>query len=210
MPLVLCETIAPACWLAIWQIAESQAFFLERLPLDEYTSEELEGISHPQKQLEWLASRYCLEHLAQHVGLVHSGLSKDEFGKPFLSNCTAEMSLTHTTEYVAVAIHLSQAIGIDMERPSEKLRKIANKYLADDEQTASKLDLRQLCIYWSAKEALYKLYGRKKLHFKENIRVDPFATEAERLVGSIVLPEGTQHYHIYTRWLGEYVLVLAF
>lgn len=209
MALVLCEMIAPGCWLAIWEIAESQAFFLEKLPLDEDTSDELAAISHPQKQLEWLASRYCIEVLTQRLGIKHRGVAKDEFGKPFLTESGVEMSLTHTAEYVAVTIHPERAIGIDMEKPSEKLRKIASKYLSESEIQASRLELRALCIYWSAKEALYKLYGRKRLHFKENISVEPFVAEANQLRGSIVLPEATYSYQLYLRWLGDYVLVVA-
>jgi hypothetical protein len=32
----------------------------------------------------------------------------------------------------------------------------------------------QLTVYWCAKESLYKLYGKKELAFKENLKIEPF------------------------------------
>lgn len=209
MPLVFCKNIINDCWLALWEIAESHEYFLERLPLDENTSEELEDISHPQKQLEWLASRYCLEYLAKSLHIQHNGMAKDEFGKPFLEDCQAEMSLTHTERFVAVAIHSSKSIGLDMEKPSEKLQKISSKFLAQPELLHANNDFLKLCLYWAGKEALYKLYGRKRLFFKENLRINPFDNTAEQLHGYIVIDNTTQAFTLYVVWHEGFALVLA-
>ena len=32
-------------------------------------------------------------------------------------------------------------------------------------------DLEKLCKFWNGKEVLYKIYGRKKLIFKENMEI---------------------------------------
>ena len=37
-----------------------------------------------------------------------------------------------------------------------------------------KTRMEHLSVYWGAKEALYKAYGRKKLEFKQHILVEPF------------------------------------
>ncbi len=34
--------------------------------------------------------------------------------------------------------------------------------------------IEQLFVYWCAKEALYKYYGKKELIFKEQLLIDPF------------------------------------
>jgi 4'-phosphopantetheinyl transferase len=30
------------------------------------------------------------------------------------------------------------------------------------------------CVYWCAKEAMYKLYGKRGLHFNSQLNLDPF------------------------------------
>lgn len=209
MPLVFCELIENQCHLALWEVTESHSYFFELLPLDESTAEELDAIQHPQKQLEWLASRYLIEIVTKQAQIEHSGVAKDEFGKPFLENANVEISLSHTTKYVAVALHPSKPVGIDLEKPSFKLLKVAARYCTDSELNHAGGDLQKLCIYWSGKEALYKLYGRKRLTFKENLQIEPFEIQDETINGIISLEESTTHYLLRIRWIEGYLLVLA-
>ncbi|MFN8356365.1 MAG: 4'-phosphopantetheinyl transferase superfamily protein [Spirosomataceae bacterium] len=210
MPLIFCELLDNECFIGLWEVTESHSFFLERLPLDENMADELQEILHPQKQLEWLASRYLVELVTAEAGVMHRGIAKDEFGKPFLEDTPVQISITHTLRYVAVALHPRLPLGIDMEKPSPKLARVATKFCMENELADAQQNLKKLCIYWSAKEALYKLYGRKRLTFRENLQIVPFHESATRITGYIKIDGSEQVYSLQLKWMDEYVLVIAY
>ena len=158
--------------ISIWEVSESPIFFLENLDTSRFDTNELRAIPHPQKQLEWLASRYLLQKTTS--TFKHAGITKDEFGKPHLLDTNLKISLSHTQNLVAVALQPSLAVGLDIEIPSEKLRTVAHKFLNDSERTHANNRLEYLCVYWACKEAVYKYYGKKALSFKNHIAIKPF------------------------------------
>jgi phosphopantetheinyl transferase len=119
------------------------------------------------------------------------------------------MSITHTSKYVAAVLHPSEAIGMDMEKPSEKLKRIAYKFLSEAEIAEADSDIEKLCIYWSAKEALYKLYGKRKVIFSENLYILPFKKEQNKIIGQLIINGLDKKYNICIEKIDGYVLVVA-
>ena len=172
MTLVKMEmTVKQSGW-AIWFIAETkeelESFSPESCPSD---------IISEQKKLEWLSGRTLIKTLVEHSGLEYHGLHKDEFGKPFLKNHPNPISLTHSFPYVAAQIDMQQSVGIDLEQPKEKLLKIAHRVMADYELADAGQDIVKHCVYWCAKEALYKVYGRRGLIFSNHLNIEPFTLQ---------------------------------
>ncbi len=169
---------------ALWQCSDSTSELAQR-----YDGELPERFAsfHTHKQAEFLSSRLLLKDLCLHMGIPFHGVWKDEHGKPHLKNSTWHISISHTYPYVACMIHPSDPCGIDIETPRQQLQRISRKFLSADELLQTGNDLLQLCIYWCAKEAMYKLYGRKKLHFADQIHIKP--KEGNLLVGNISTPE---------------------
>lgn len=188
MPLIKTVRLGTDSAVALWRIEEPEeelAFLaLESCP---------EDIIHPPKRLEWLAARALVAQLVQEIGLEYAGLRKDEYGKPFLKGLPHQLALTHSFPYVAVQIDPHQAVGIDLEQPKEKLRTIAHRMFSSVETEDAGNNLTKLCIYWCAKEALYKLYGQRSLLFSEHLRVEPFLMgNRGSLSGSIQHSKGLQ------------------
>jgi phosphopantetheinyl transferase len=75
-------------------------------------------------------------------------------------------------------------VGIDIEKPVEKLGRISHRFLNEEEFNDSMGDLRKLCIYWSGKEAIFKLNGKVGLNFKNDIRIHPFTLHKRDVVKS--------------------------
>lgn len=144
-----------------------------------------EGVHHPQKQREFLASRVLLRQVMEGAGQVFSGLYKDTANKPFLQHSKAHISLTHSKSWVAVAWHPQWAVGLDVEPISPKLQAIAPKFLQPDELAHAAGRLSALARYWTAKEALYKLYGQRGVSFREHMKIAPFMAAAESLQGEL-------------------------
>jgi len=169
MPLVKMEKTAKQSGWAIWFVTETDEE-LESLCVEECPPE----IMRFQKKLEWMAGRVLIKTLVEQQGLVYQGLRKDEFGKPFLKEHSHQISLSHSFPYVAAQIDIQQAVGIDVEQPKQKLLKVAPRVMADYELADAGQDLLKHCVYWCAKEALYKTYGKRGLIFSNHLNVEPF------------------------------------
>lgn len=169
MPQALRKSHNSGTELLVWQVTETDAFFLSKI--SEHVHEDKEYISakFDWKKLELLAARYAAKVLVEALGHSFHGIAKDEYGKPFLVDCNLQMSLTHSKEYVAVAIHKTQKLGVDLERPAPKMWRIKDRLFTSSEIIDIGDSLRRMSIFWSAKEGLYKLYGKRGIDFKKDL-----------------------------------------
>ncbi|MEL6988986.1 MAG: 4'-phosphopantetheinyl transferase superfamily protein, partial [Bacteroidota bacterium] len=82
--------------------------------------------------------------------------------------------ISHSWNFSAVMASKSN-VGIDIQRYVDKISRLEHKFLSNkekDQLTAiHKLEL--LHIYWGAKEAVFKAYGRKQVSFKDHIYIHP-------------------------------------
>lgn len=157
---------------AVWRIDEPEEFLATQVPVADACPED---IQFPRKRLEWLAGRVLLKHLATESGLNYQGVVKDEFGKPFLKDIDCQVSISNSFPFVAAQIHPHKSVGIDLEQPRPKLFNVMERVLTEDEWKDGANNLQKLCVYWCAKEALYKIYGKRSLIFNEHILVKPFS-----------------------------------
>jgi len=166
---------------AIWEVSEMESELAFRAQ-EECPSD----IVHESKRLEWLAGRNLLRYLAEAMGEAYMGVHKDEYGKPFLRESSFHVSLSHSYPFVAAQISINQPVGIDLEQPKEKLLHIAPRVLSPTELQDAGNNLTKHCVYWCAKEALYKIDGKKGLHFFNQLNIAPFELqEAGGLTGTI-------------------------
>jgi phosphopantetheinyl transferase len=174
MPITKIEKINSNSFWCLWEITETVDQLLEKITLSEGGKREVEEISHPIKKRERLASRGCIQELVKQVGKPYEGISKDEHDKPHLIGLPYHISISHCFPYAVAIIHKKLHVGIDIEKPVEKLGRIAHRFLNDQEFLDCEGDMKKLCVYWSGKEAIYKLNGKVGLNFKKDIRIFPF------------------------------------
>jgi phosphopantetheinyl transferase len=185
----------PNSILAIWKIEESKEDLL--LLIDE----RLHEISKPKNVHDsvgkhWLASRALLLQLFDKQKVeVH----KDMNNKPSLviDSKPYFIAITHSYEYAAVMISDIHEVGLDLERIDTRIGRVANKFINEEEQTyiskVSPEDLNQFqTIIWSAKETMYKIYGKKELDFKKHMNVEAFKINQKNIKG-LVLKEEEEH-----------------
>lgn len=169
MPLESIVQVSDSCWIGLWKIEESEIELLElwSLPTNEY----FQSISLAEKRKEWLASRVLIKQLVNFSKYPFFGICKDSNQKPHLISNKAHISLSHTIGWASAILDLAKPTGIDIEKISERVGKIAPKFLNEQEKNVVGGDLEETMIYWCAKEALYKLNGKKGVIFKEQILV---------------------------------------
>ncbi|MBS1951758.1 MAG: hypothetical protein OJF59_001591 [Cytophagales bacterium] len=188
---------------ATWRITETE----EQLTSPVIGSPPPE-ITNERKRLEWLAGRHIAMTLCNHLGLRYFGIRKNELGKPFLEKYAHHISLSHSFPYVAVQIDRECAVGVDLEQPREKLLAVAPRILSSSELVNAGKDITKLCVYWCAKEAMFKIQGKGGLYFSKHLKVEPFElSETGSLAGTIVDETKRLPVNLNYQVSKEYVLV---
>ena len=98
--------------------------------------------------------------LLHHIFGKQAALSHTPTGAPVINIDNCHISISHTGGWVAIAHNDSHNIGIDIERCSSRVLRVREKFLNQLELTEIQPnDIVANTIAWTAKEALYKLFG---------------------------------------------------
>lgn len=192
----------PDCIWGFWKVLEDERSLATVVPFEKVS----DAIANPFKRLEFLAGRVIIKSLLKNWNVDYNGLTKDEFGKPFLANSDIQISLSHSYPYVAAIIHRHKKVGIDLEQPKDKLLRIAPRVLAERELKDAGNDIVKHCVYWCAKEALIKIYGKKDLILAKNLLITPFLLSAEGYLIGRILANNSEtaiplHYIVYENFV---------
>ena len=135
--------------------------------LTDLEKQRLLSFKHIRRRREFMATR-ILRHRT--VGFQH--IHYDHNGAPYIED-EGYISISHSTNQVGLAINADYKIGLDLESIRPNVKTIMHKFLSENEKVQFNIDdIIEVCKVWSAKEALYKLAGRKKIHFKSELLLD--------------------------------------
>lgn len=208
MPLIYHDTITPDGELGLWRITESEDDLAPSLNLSPEEEAQLATMKG-HRRIEWLAVRRLVHDMSGRFERMH--FVKDKYGKPHLQKHDWYMSISHSRT-ICAAIVSPLPVGIDIQQIVPKIDRIAPKFmrLEELESLEPATRLLHLHIYWGAKEALYKAYGRRQLDFREHIHIKPFAFAKREgsFTGEIKKGLLRERYHLrYHLEDEEYVLV---
>lgn len=99
-------------------------------------------------------------------------LEKDKYGKPYFESANHYISLSHSGKFAAFMLNKDDECGIDMEQITDRIHRIAPKFMREDESGYQQQGTKGLYTVWCAKEALYKYYGLKALDFRQHLKVE--------------------------------------
>jgi phosphopantetheinyl transferase len=90
------------------------------------------------------------------------------------------VSISHSGNLVAVALHDECDIGIDVELRSSRISAVRGRVLSPAEEMAldSSNEEEALLLHWSAKESFYKIVGNRGGSYAENFAISPFTVGA--------------------------------
>ena len=173
MALYLKKTLENEAEIAVWKIEETEEELkaLCSVPNDEM--EEISWIKSESLRKQRLAVRALLDEMFDEKVY----LSHHDNGKPFLENMVTNISITHTDKYVAVILHETEDVGIDIESLDRDFSAVELKALSDDLDDDKRNE--QLAIYWCAKEAVFKRVSLYNVDFAEQIEVERFHPRGE-------------------------------
>ncbi len=160
---------------AIWKIEESAEELYAQLQLREHEEKVLGGLNNGKRNLHWLSTRVLLRQLLNTDDYIDCQV--DEHGKPYLPDSPYHISFSHSYDYAAVMISKDKPVGIDIEIIKTKIERVEDKFLIKEEINFldEKHKIEHLYICWCAKEAIYKLQGKRNVSFKDDIRLHKFS-----------------------------------
>ena len=209
MPLCATHLITPDCEVVRWQIAEDEPTLAGHLTLTPDEQADLAGIAHPGQRVEWLACRVALKTLVEKQGFTYAGLWKDPHGKPHLRGLTGHISLSHTPGWATAVWHQTRPVGIDVEPVRDQFTRVVPRVLSPAEIADANGQPDRLAVYWCAKEALYKRYGKRHLTLRHHLFVDPFPTGATYLTGHVRLPDYQESLTMYCLHVEPGLIIVA-
>ena len=167
MPLFFQHQINDNTRLGIWKIEETEDFFKGNVPAHR-------DVTHPHKRLQHLAGRFLLQFLFPDFPFELIRIA--DTNKPYLPGEQFHFSISHCGDYAAAIVSRDQRVGVDVEIPVEKIHRIRDKYLSEMEiklfnTQHSALNTRQLTLFWSTKEAVFKWYGKGGVDFRKHIQL---------------------------------------
>ena len=157
---------------ALWKIEEQADDLYHQLQLNDQEKAYIESLGNGKRHLHWLGTRVLLRTMLHTDEYIDCQV--DEHGKPYLVNMPYHISLSHSFDYAAVMLSKSKPVGIDIELISQKVERIAHKFLNTTELALIEPEhkIEQLYVCWCAKEAVYKCNGRKVISFLDHIRLE--------------------------------------
>lgn len=162
------------CW-GIWKMDETYDELCALLPPAVVVEAE-ERFSASHRRQEWLSVRALLARLIGN----NQTICYYPSGKPYLSDSSSFISISHTRHYVAVIIG-TQPVGIDIEQYGQRVHKVISKFVREDETVNSWKgdDTWSLLLHWSAKEVMFKCLDTDAVDFQAHLRIFPFVLQLE-------------------------------
>ena len=176
--------------LGIQRIEGDRDILLSQLPVRQQESarRHVEEMGSDRRVNEWLASRVLLYDL---TGKDVSVLYHDN-GSPYLSDHSCNISISHSNNYVAVLLSATLQVGVDIEGISERIFKIKERFINDEESIDLDNELIHLLLHWSGKETLFKLMNKSEVDFKEHLHIMPFVPAEEGVFEAMELRTAKQ------------------
>lgn len=159
MPLIRTEHIEPDAVLGLWHLTESPDELAARLSVD------FCNVRSQTWRNERLGTYALLKAMTGDEQLTIRHLTS---GKPILEG--RKISLSHTKGWIALILAKSKEVAVDIEYFSERVNKVASRFIREDEQNDS---TERRLINWSVKETVYKFYSEQELHYFD-MRLQPF------------------------------------
>lgn len=153
----------------IWKLTESLEELLNIIPI--VIPEEIKA---PIRKKEYV----CIRILASILNIKIEDLKHTKEGKPIINNSKKFISISHTKEYVTLLITSHKNIGIDIERYSDRVIKVAKHYLSNYEikninkfnSCMNRITINDVfLLHWCAKEAIYKAIPNNIVEWTKDI-----------------------------------------
>lgn len=152
-------------WGGIWKVTETLNELCDELPHGEaYWIYVHKHFSSEKRQMEYVAVRLLIFYLLGEERQVAYYPS----GKPYLSDHSMHLSISHTQGYVAVLFSQDNEVGLDIEMVSERVLRLKDRLLGMEEKAENTYEI---LLHWSSKETAFKILDEEGIDFRAHLQV---------------------------------------
>lgn len=160
--------------MGVWRIEENAGDLISRLQLSKEERTHIDQFKDTKRYLHWLGSRVLLRTMIDTDEFIELETFSNK--RPKLLNFPFQVSISHSHDMAAVAISRAYELGIDIERIHPKVLRVKHKFLSKEEidtleSVAETQAIEQGIVYWCAKEAMFKWYGKGQVEFAKHLHV---------------------------------------
>ena len=158
--------------VGVWKVDETVEQLRSMFHQFSIYEEAFARFSSEKRKQEWLAVRVLLKELCGE----EKKIAYLPSGKPYLEDGSMHVSFSHTHGYVAVALHPSVEVGIDIEQYGTRVQRVSSRFIREDERVSVEAgdEVYALLLHWSAKETMFKLMEDEAVDFIKHLRILPF------------------------------------
>lgn len=110
-------------------------------------------------------------------------ISYNEVGAPEVDIPNTHISVAHGAGCVAVAIS-DQRVGIDIESRERDFARASSRYMSEHEAQLSTKEWWPAAV-WTAKEALYKLFGRRGVELRDDLKIVAYNADNKQITAQL-------------------------
>jgi len=164
MPVILKKQINASVSVCLWQILETEAFFIENYTLH---SEDLSSIQKIKLESRRLEKWACRAALAELIGQSLIEITYSSHGQPLSDH--GAISFSHTKD-LALVVLSDHPVGADIEKIAPRILNLKHKFMNQQEiKEFNADDPKDVTLIWCAKEAIFKWYEKGELDFSEDM-----------------------------------------
>lgn len=180
MGLILERIVKDDCHVGLWEISEDLDSLLSMLLLTPEELDTLNSYKSYDRKVEWLSVRALLNKMIGPNEKIYYNGNK----KPYLTLRSCHISISHSGRLTSLILSKTKRVGIDLEHMTQKISKLANKFLTYEEEAEIKGSGKRYrtYLYWCAKETLYKICDKTGINFRNHIIIEPFNLDCEGLI----------------------------
>lgn len=200
MALLKIDNLRSGAILGIWRIEETVSEMLSMMPSLGKLQHVLDSYSRDARRLEVLSVHALIYVMTGDESLV---VGHNEDGHPLLEGW--HVSISHTRGYAAVLLSRQDEVAVDVEYVSNRVAKIADRFIRDDEQDET--ITRQL-VCWCTKEAVYKYFSSQHLALLD-IRLRNYELLSEGCIVAENMQTGgtvTVNYNVTDSYVMTYII----
>ena len=157
-----------------WHLTETLDELITLWGKENYPHHYIEAKADKRRR-EILATALLLrQHYGDDVELRHA-----PNGAPIIDK--ENISISHTATHVAIALHPTHLVGVDIETIGQRAVRVASRFLSRDELALLPAEENSIArttaihIAWSVKEAIFKIHPTA-IEFRRNIILSPIPT----------------------------------
>ena len=152
----------------VWRLTSTCSDFIDNPLVSQQEFQALEKIKSDKRKTEFLATRIALKELFSNT----LELKHHDSGRPYIKE-VKHISISHSHQYIAIAFG-DENIGIDIEKPQEKMLKLIPRILSEKEykEFQKNPSTELACKLWGTKESILKCIGDKNINYRDDIKIE--------------------------------------